>query len=261
MMKKVSLIAALLCVSFSTVYADKPPPRKPPRHKKIVVVPPPLLVPPMVVVPPEPSLPPPVAPPPPVVVVVPPPVIPAKPCALPVVCPADSTRFVPSAHLAVGVGVRPPWASGLVGLRMEFPSVYLGLEPFMSIPYGVGVDGLVYAYRGKTVQFYPLAVGFMLNWNYNQSSGAFGSPNKFLSNQDVNRLVDLRLGLGVQVKLKCQIRLSIDLRTNIVDPVKLSKESGICHNCSNGRAFALNSKNTVINSLAETQLLVGLLFN
>ena len=264
-MKKL-IVALALCCMAAPAFADKPapPPVHHKKHKKVTVVTPPVEAPPVVVPPVETPTPPPpvvVAPPPPAVVV-PPPVVklPPKVVCLKAKCPDYENQVViPSAHLAVGVGVQEPWASGLLGLRLEFPKAYLGLEPFVSIPYGAGVDGMVYAYRGKVVQFYPLSVGFMLNWNYNQSTGAFGTHDRFLSVQDVNRLIDLRVGAGVQVKLACHVLLALDWRANIPDPVKLARENGVCHNCGGAGSRALDAGAVVGNAFAQSQLYLGIL--
>lgn len=248
------ILAVLVCLSIPA-FADKPAPHiiRHKKHKKIAVVVPPM-PPVVVVVPPlSPEVPPVIVPP---EDFIPPPLSPIiKPCK---VC-APYGDVVYNLHLAIGVGVKQPYASGLVGFRVEFPKVYLGVEPFISIPFGIGVDGLVYAYRGKVVQFYPLSVGFMLNFNYNNPNGVLGK-NRFLSDQDINRVVDLRLGLGAQFRLACKWRLSLDLRTSIPDPAKLIRENGICHNCVDG-SVALNSRHAVANAFGATQLLVGVLFN
>jgi len=260
-MKKIMLALALCCIA-APAFADKPAP-PPVRHKKhkVVIVVPPVEVPPVVVPPVEPTPPPVVVvPPPPPVVVAPPPavvVLPPKVCKIG--CPPEGRVFQPNLHLGIGVGVQPPYASGLIGARLEFPSVYLGLEPFISPTVGVGVDGLVYAYRGKVVQFYPLSVGFIINWNYNQSSGTFGMQDRFLSVQDVNRVIDLRVGAGIQIKLACHVKLAIDWRVSIPDPVKLAREDGVCHTCGEHGSRALDAGAAVGNAFAQSQLILGVL--
>lgn len=267
-MKKV-ILALALCFVAAPAFADKPAPA-PVHHKKhkkvVVVVPPPAppVAPPVVVEPPVV---------PPAVVVVPPPPAPVPPpkavfvpkklCGLKPSCPDwESKGFIPEAHLAIGVGAQAPWASGLLGLRMEFPVGYggLGIEPFISIPYGVGADVMIYAFRNKVVQVYPISVGAMINWNYNQDHGAFGTNAKFLSDQDVNRLWDLRLGAGVSVKLACHVFLALDWRVSIPDPVKLNAEDHICQNCGKGGASRYLDANTAVaNAFAQSQLYVGVL--
>ena len=251
-MKKV-LVAVLMMLFAAPVFADKPvlPPvvhhKKKPKKRIIcglpvpkkppVVVAPPLVFPPVVIAKPAP----------PAIVVVP-------PC--PVVCPPEGTSVV-SVHLGVGVGARQPYASGLIGLRIEFPTVYLGVEPFISVPFGAGVDGMVYVYRGPVVQVYPLSVGFMVNFNHS-ADGVFGAGNRFLSDQDINRNIDLRLGAGVQIRLRCKLSLAVDWRVSLPDPVKLG--SGTCYNCGTSGAERINGVAAVKNALAESQLIVGLLF-
>jgi hypothetical protein len=258
-MKKV-ILALMLCGFVAPVFADKPAPHFVPhkKHKKVVVVVPPTVLPPVVIPPIEH-----VVLPPPMIVVVPPMPPTIKPVAAPVMlckagCVPESKVFLTSAHLAVGVGAQAPWASGLVGLRMEFPGVMLGLEPFVSLPYGVGADGLLYMYRGPVVQI-PIAFGFMINWNYNQKTGMFGSDAKFLSDQDINRVIDLRMGAGVQVKLKCSTKLTVDWRVSIPDPAKLDNENNVCMSCGN-HAHKLDANTAVGNAFAQSQILVGLLF-
>lgn len=260
-MKKVILALATLCCFAAPAFADKPAP--PPvhhkkRHKKVVVVsPPPPVAPPVVVEPPVTPPPVVVAPPPPVVVTPKPVFVPHKLCGLKPTCPDwEEKNFVASAHLAIGAGAQAPWASGLLGVRMEFPKLYLGIEPFVSLPYGVGVDGMVYAYRGKVVQFYPLSVGFMVNWN---QSGVFGTNVKYLSDNDINRIIDLRLGAGLQIKLACHVSLALDWRVSIPDPVKLGREDNVCESCGTHGSRKLDANTAVGNAFAQSQLLVGIL--
>jgi hypothetical protein len=260
-MKKILLLLALSCIS-SSVFADKPAPR--PHHKKhhkmiTAVVP---SAPEVVIVPPIAEVvPPPVEEEPlpaaPIVAAAPVPVVPCA--AKPHGCPPESNVFIPELHLGIGVGGRYPYASGIAGVRMEFPKAYLGIEPFLSIPYGLGADLLVYAYRGKVVQFYPLSVGFMINMNYDNSGGSFSSHNKFLSDQDINRVIDLRLGAGVQIKLACHVALALDWRASLPDPVKLASENGICHNCGSNGAVSLDAGNAIRNAFAQSQVIVGIL--
>lgn len=258
-MKKIIVALMLSCFAVPA-FADKPAPRPPvfhkKKHKKVYCILPPTALPPVVAPPVVPVAPPVVVvvPPTPVVVVAPPVVVPL--CV--VGCPPEGVVNT-SLHLAVGVGAQNPWVSGLAGVRVEFPKVYLGLEPFVSVPYGVGLDGMVYAYRGKVVQFYPLSVGFMLNFNYNKDP-VFGKT-KFLSDQDVNRVVDLRLGAGLQIKLACKIKLAIDWRVSIPDPVKLANNNGICRECATNGARALDAGTATKNAFAQSQVLVGILFN
>lgn len=63
---------------------------------------------------------------------------------------------------------------------------------------------------------------------YNQPRGAI---NCFLSDQDINRVIDLRLGMGVQIKVSCHVKLTIDWRVSIPDPVKLYNEDSVCLTC------------------------------
>lgn len=253
-MKKI-LVLVLLGLS-ALAFADKPAPHFIHNKKKPKVVitlppPPPLVIMPMPI-PPDKVL------PPSLIVITPtvllPPVVklPIKVCKF---CPSEGS-VVTNLHLSIGIGVQQPWASGIAGVRLEFPKIFLGVEPFISIPYGIGMDGLIYAYRGKFVQFYPLSIGFMLNWNYGNST-TFPS---YLSDPDIARLIDLRLGMGLQIKLACHVKLAIDLRTSIPDPVKLSRDDGVCQFCSNSTAHALDTKTAVANAFAQTQFIVGLLF-
>ncbi len=102
----------------------------------------------------------------------------------------------------------------------------------------------------------------MLNFNYDQKEGAFGMHDRFLSVQDVNRLIDFRVGAGLQVKVACGVKLTVDWRVSIPDPVKLANENGVCHLCSkSGEGRALDAGAVVGNAFAQSQLLVGVLFN
>jgi hypothetical protein len=163
-------------------------------------------------------------------------------------------KVVVGAHLGIGAGVLPPNASGNFGLRLEIPKAYLGFEAFVSAPYGVGVQAMAYAYRGKLVQFHVLDVGVLVNF---KECGGPGSPCRFnLSNEEFPRRVDLLFGMGVQVKLHCNVDFTADWRVDVPNMVGLHDHRDL--------AVAdpyLDMGHVFRNSFGSSQLIVGFNFH
>lgn len=163
-------------------------------------------------------------------------------------------KVIVGGHIALGGGVLPGYYSMNYGLRLEIPKAYLGFEVFLSAPYGVGAQAMVYAYRGETVKLHVFDLGFLVNF---QSCGGPGNACQFnLSDQQFARRVDLLTGLGVQVKINCNIDFTADWRVDIADPVGLYNHRNLA--ASNPY---LDMGHVFRNAFGSSQLLVGLNFH
>lgn len=156
-------------------------------------------------------------------------------------CPKEPPVVV-GGRLALGLSALDPYTTGLVGLRLEFPKAYLGIDVFSQLQQGVGSQLLVYAYRGPVFKFHLIDLGFLIT----------GSPFQLPNDKDIPRRVDLLLGMGIQVKLTCHLAFTADLRFDIPDPVKLA-------NCPCDHGRRINAENAVGNAMAASQLYLGLL--
>jgi hypothetical protein len=173
-------------------------------------------------------------------------------------CPKGGVEVLPI-HIGLGLGFQEPGVSGLVGLRWYIPKSYIGLEAFVSIPYGAGLEAMVYAYRSEKIKFYPLSAGVMFNFDYSYQSGSDGKrlSRLFLSDSDINRVVDFRLGAGLAVKLTCDIDLTFDWRVSIPDLLRSSEPK--CYNCGVPVNHRLDRDNAVANAFAQSQIIIGIL--
>lgn len=167
--------------------------------------------------------------------------VPVKACPI---CPPEGPVVV-GGHAALGLGVRDPYVSGMLGLRLRFPQAWLGLEVFSALQYGVGFQGLVYVYQGPVVKVHVIDPGVLVT----------GSPFSYLGEKDVHRRVDLLLGAGVEVKLMCHLALTADWRVGIPDPRYLAEHQ----TCDGSCPRHVNPGNTVGNAFATNQLFLGLL--
>lgn len=168
----------------------------------------------------------------------------------PVPCPPEDPIAVLGVYGELGLGVRPPYTTGELGMQLEFPKPYLGLRVFTDFQYGVGFQGLIYAYRGPIVKVHVLDPGVLVT----------GGLYDYISVPNVHRSVDLILGLGVQVKITCHLSFIADYRVDIPDPQVLASRDGKpCGPCTDGVQKRLNASNVVGNAFAESQIKVGLL--
>lgn len=170
------------------------------------------------------------------------------------VCKSESRTVIVGGHIGLGAGALPGYASGNLGLRLEIPKALMGFEVFLSAPYGVGADAMLYVYRGSLVKVHILDAGFLLNF---QNCGGPTSVCKYnLSNQQFARRIDLIFGAGIQVKLHCNLDLTADWRVDVPDPVGLYN-----HRNDTVSVPYLNDSNVFKNSFGSSQLILGLTFH
>lgn len=166
---------------------------------------------------------------------------------LPPPCEELPVLFGP--RVALGLGLRDPYVSGLLGVRLEIPKAYLGLDVYSQLQYGVGIQALIFAYRGPIVKVHVLDPGVFVT----------GDPFKYISAPDVPRRLDMVLGAGLSVKVHCNVELTADWRVNIPDPKLLNEKNGVCDGINCGQA--LDSRAVVGNAFAQSQLLLGVYFH
>jgi hypothetical protein len=160
-------------------------------------------------------------------------------------------KVVVGGYLALGVGVRDQYVQGNVGLQLEFPKARLGLRAFTALNYGVGFQALIYPYRSDRLKIHIVDPGVLVT----------GDPFSYTNNTDVPRRVDLLLGAGVQVKLICNLDLTVDWRVNIADPGMLARDGGVTITSGPRAGKFLEAGNVVGNSFSSSQVLLGLLLH
>ena len=153
--------------------------------------------------------------------------------------------FIVGGHLAIGLGVRDPYVSGMAGIRLHIPKAHLGLEVFSAFQYGVGAQLLIYPYQGRRVNLHIIDPGFLIT----------GSPFDQFGEKDIARRVDLLLGLGVEVKIICHLSLTADWRVGIPDPGKIARDDSCGPNCSR----RIDAGATIGNAFASSQIFLGVL--
>lgn len=150
---------------------------------------------------------------------------------------------------AVGVGVRNEYdtwghTSALLGVRVRFPKVHLGLDAYTPFDYGtVAVQALVYPYQGEKLNW-QVGVGVL-------STGALA-----LSTGDVPRTWDATLGTGIEYKLAKHVSLTVDWRGSLPSPVFMADQEQAVAG-KDGRY--LDVKHVLGNTLTQSQVLVGLM--
>jgi hypothetical protein len=176
-----------------------------------------------------------------------------KPCNRPHVQECEAKDKDPRFGIygAAGVGVRDQYYSVNLGIQVRVPQAHLGFRIFSAINRGIGAQGLIYVYQGKKVLVHVLDPGI-------QATGTVFSYN---NNTDVPRSLDMILGAGVQVKLKCDLALLIDWRVNIADPVYLAQNNGVLVSTGPNSARYLDAPHAVGNSFSSSQLMLGLLWD
>ena len=152
----------------------------------------------------------------------------------------------------LGVGVRDQYYQANLGLRLTIPKARLAIQAFSVINRGVGFQALIYPYRGKRVQVHILDPGAQIT-----GFGVFDSIN----NTDVPRKVDLIFGAGVDINLKCNLKLLVDWRVNLADPVYLAQEDGKLYQTGPNSYKYLDAAHVTGNSFSSSMLMVGLLYD
>jgi hypothetical protein len=176
-----------------------------------------------------------------------------KPCTRPHVTECEAKDSDPRFGIygAAGVGVRDQYYSVNLGIQVRVPKAHLGFRIFSAIDRGIGAQGLIYVYQGKRVLVHVVDPGI-------QATGTVFSYN---NNTDVPRSLDMILGAGVQVKLKCDLALLIDWRVNLADPVYLAQNNGVLVSTGPNSARYLDAPHVVGNSFSSSQLMLGLLWD
>lgn len=173
--------------------------------------------------------------------------VPVKPCC------REWKKLVLGAYGELGIGVRDPYVSGELGIQLEVPQVFLGARAFSEVQYGLGLQGLIYVYRGDFLKVHVIDPGVLFT----------GGPFRYESDVDIGRNVDLILGAGVQLHIACHLELLLDWRVDLPDPGVLARNDGLrdCSGCGapGGQTKALDARAAVGNAFAASQLKAGLL--
>lgn len=134
---------------------------------------------------------------------------------------------------AGGAAVCAPTGIGLLGVRLNYLPIHLGLDVYTEFYHGTGVQVLAYP-----VQTLP----FM--WHLN--AGVIGFSGKPFVTPDLPRQIDLTLGTGIEFRVLPFLWVTADLQARMANPVAISQT---------GQKFG-----TVLGkSLLQTQGMVGLL--
>lgn len=150
----------------------------------------------------------------------------------------DADPFLIGGHVAIGGGASRPYVFGQVGLRLSERHVFVALELSSLMQAGFAADFLVYLVTVRRVQVHLIDPG--VGWN------AFGYT---LSTPDVKRSLDLRLGAGVEVRLRRHASLTVDWKVSLPDPAFV-----ITHYGDYGKSIFLDA-------LKESTLWLGVLFH
>jgi hypothetical protein len=147
---------------------------------------------------------------------------------------------------AGGAWLCPDHGFGLVGLRVKFPDLYLGLELNTSFTnkYNMGHQAqvLLYLTQGK------------VNWHLDL--GAMSTGDRYFSNKTVPRTWDLTLGTGLEVPVSKEVSFTADLRTTMPNPGTMG---ALALYGKNG--VYLNSENALGNALLASQLQLGVMLH
>lgn len=157
-------------------------------------------------------------------------------------------NFVPSIHVAVGLGLGSLLphgspdsnVSGLYGLRLHFPKVRLGGEIYTTFAYGMGLQAMVFPYQSKSLDVH-VDLGVMFGKQY------------ALSVTDVPRTWDATFGAGMTWKATKHLGATLDWKMVYPNPVWTIAND---HRVVGGRY--LDATHVLTNSVAQSQLLVGL---
>lgn len=163
--------------------------------------------------------------------------------------PEPSVIF--GAYAALGIGVRDQYVQGNLGLHLEVPAAHLGVRAFSALDKGIGIQSLIYAYRGGRFKLHVVDPGIQF------TGGSFNYTN----NTDVPRSWDLLIGAGIQWKLACNIDLTADWRINIANPVMLFQNDGVTLTSGPRAGQHLNGGHVVGNSFSSSHVLLGVLFH
>lgn len=135
-----------------------------------------------------------------------------------------------------------PHVFGLLGVRGRWFPAHLGLELDTQFYWGHAAKLMVYPIQG------PLA------WHLDV--GMLWVPHLGFGAQDVPRKWDLTAGTGIEWNFAKNLSLTADWRVSLPNPVTIHKYDRVD---ANGRY--INVGNTIGNSFAGSQLLVGVMYH
>lgn len=119
----------------------------------------------------------------------------------------DSDPFLVGAHVATGFGANSPYVFGQLGVRFTERHMFLGIELSSLLQAGFAADALIYVVKLRPVGVHIIDPG--IGWS------PFGH---YLSNPDVKRSIDLRLGAGVEVRVCRHAYLTADWKVSFPNP-------------------------------------------
>lgn len=154
---------------------------------------------------------------------------------------------------ALGLGVRDPSFSGLLGVRVKVPPAHLGLDIYSAFDYGMAVQLLGYTFSGPRLSHH-VDVGLM--W-----------PEKlYLSAQDVPRRWDLTVGTGLEYRFTRYLSATLDWRVNIPSPAFIASHDDPVYDPSGTQVYGYDGRYLDVpavlgNSLTQSQVLLGLMLH
>lgn len=156
-------------------------------------------------------------------------------------------------HGAVGLGFRDPNTSGLLGLRLRYKPLHLGLEAYTAFDYGNAVQLMVYTVQGK-------------RFSHHIDVGVLFTGKHLLSTQDIPRTWDATLGTGIEYKLFKYLSLTADWRLAFPSPAFVAGNNYPIRNPDGTQVFGqpgryISTGNAIGNSLTQSQFLLGVLLH
>jgi hypothetical protein len=175
---------------------------------------------------------------------------PTPPAPAPAPAPKKDPSFVIGPRLALGLGVREPNVSGLVGLRAHYRPAHLGLEAYYLFDYGVGAQLLVYPYQGEKLDVHV-------------NAGAL-FPGSYLSVNDVPRTWDLTVGAGLEYQVVRHVSLTLDWRWATPSPVFMAEHDDPLFDPAGRQVYGnagryLDVGAVMGNSFTQSQVLLGVM--
>lgn len=115
--------------------------------------------------------------------------------------------------VVTGIGGGYPGRAGLltVGRLRRIPEIPLGLEVGFYSPWGVGANLLLDIYRSENLRIHLLDLGFFYAWH----------PEMRIVRADVERKLDITLGLGIEWQFSNRWWLTVDMRMYFPNPVRI----------------------------------------
>lgn len=134
---------------------------------------------------------------------------------------------------AGGAALCAPTGIGLLGFRMNYLPIHLGLDVYTNFYHGTGAQLLVYPLQTLPVM-----------WHLNV--GAIGFGGRPFVTPDLPRQIDLTLGTGIEVRVLPFLWVTADIQARMANPVAISQT---------GQQFSA----VLGKSLLQTQGMLGLM--